>query len=296
VFRPDLAEAPDKACFLGNSRIEIVDDTFPRGSATHVIFDHDGTISNLRRDWEPVMEQVMLEGILGGKKLPEAEEEKIRERVLDYIDQSTGVQMVEQMQTLVEMVAEYGIVPPEERLAMAGYKEIYTARLHLMVNARLKEMESGKVDAGRYIISGAVDMLRELRARGATLYLASGTDREDVIREANRLGYAEFFNGGIHGGVGDVKKFNKRMLIENLIGQHGIGGAQLLTFGDGPVELSETVKHGGVAVGVASDEATGRGINLLKRPRLIRAGAHLVIGDYEEAKRLIGYLTGEKNL
>ncbi len=38
-------------------------------------------------------------------------------------------------------------------------------------------------------------MLKALKNRGLNLLLASGTDEENVVIEANSLGYGEFFTG-----------------------------------------------------------------------------------------------------
>ncbi len=297
VYRPDLAEDTRGARLLPGSRVELVDSDFPRGLASHVIFDHDGTISTLRQNWEPVMEQTMLAAVFGKKlnEVPLEEYEKVRERVADFIDTSAGVQTIIQMQGQAELVAELGYVPPGEQLDATGYKQLYVARLLEMVDDRLARLDAGELNPDDFIIRGAVEMLRELRRRGATLYLASGTDQEHVIREAERLGYADLFNGGIHGSVSDIAKFSKRKLIGELIERHGIGGAQLLTFGDGPVEIAETVRRGGVAVGVASDEARCWGVCQSKRSRLIKAGAHLITGDYTQWKMLLDWLTGENS-
>jgi len=46
-------------------------------------------------------------------------------------------------------------------------------------------------------------------------------------------------------------------------------------------------------VGVASNEATRTGINKWKRDRLIRAGADIIISDFQEYKQLIAYLLME---
>ncbi len=297
IYQPDLAEDPRGAQYFPASRIELVDSGFERGQATHVIFDHDGTISTLRQNWEPVMEQTMLAAIFGSrlKEIPLEEYESVRERVSDFIDQTTGVQTIVQMQGQAELVAELGYVPKEEQLDAAGYKDLYVARLLEMVDERRARIAAGELAPEDFIIRGAVEMLRELRGRGATLYLASGTDQEHVIGEARLLGYADLFNGGIHGSVSDLAKFSKRKLIGELIEQHGIGGAQLLTFGDGPVEIAETVRRSGVAVGVASDEARRWGTCQTKRSRLIKAGAQLVVGDFTQWQMLLDLLASDNN-
>jgi phosphoglycolate phosphatase-like HAD superfamily hydrolase len=55
-----------------------------------------------------------------------------------------------------------------------------------------------------------VQCLEQLRDRGVTLYLASGTDHQDVVKEAEALGVAHFFKGGIYGAMGDVAKYSRR--------------------------------------------------------------------------------------
>ncbi|HLA41353.1 MAG TPA: carbohydrate kinase, partial [Candidatus Glassbacteria bacterium] len=135
--------------------------------------------------------------------------------------------------------------------------------------------------------------LESLGALGMRLYLASGTDQEDVVQEAGRLGYAGCFDGGIYGSVGDITKFSKKKLIAGIISEHGLEGPELCTFGDGPVEIAETRRVGGLTVGIASDEVRGWGINLAKRDRLIKAGADIIVPDFTQGQALLDYLQGK---
>lgn len=67
--------------------------------------------------------------------------------------------------------------------------------------------------------------------------------------------------------------------------------SRVVTFGDGPVEIRETRKRGGLTMGIASDEVCRHGLNPAKRSRLIRAGAHVVAPDFsqlDEVLRLLG--------
>jgi hypothetical protein len=64
-------------------------------------------------------------------------------------------------------------------------------------------------------------------------------------------------------------------------------GHQFATFGDGPVEMRETERRGGLCIGVASDELRRFGLNLSKRKRLIRAGADLIIPDFSQLDALL---------
>ena len=72
--------------------------------------------------------------------------------------------------------------------------------------------------------------------------------------------------------------------------QYSLGGAALATFGDGPVEIRETRKRGGVAVGVASDEVRRFGLNAAKRSLLLRAGADLIVPDFTQRPQLLATL------
>ena len=51
--------------------------------------------------------------------------------------------------------------------------------------------------------------------------------------------------------------------------------------------------NGGIAIGVASNEAERRGIDEWKRSRLIQAGAHLIVPDFREADVLVRFLWNE---
>ena len=296
VYHPDLAEDPRKAQYLPGAEIEIVNPGIVRGRIKQVIFDHDGTISTLREGWEPIMEEVMLKCIFGDSfsTVSTADFHLAQARVKEYIDQSTGVQTIVQMQALADMVAEFGYVPAAEILDAKSYKAIFNEKLLQMVHGRLVRLEAGELETEDFTVKGAVGFLESLRALGMRLYLASGTDQEDVVREAGRLGYAGCFDGGIYGSVGDITKFSKKKLIASIISEHGLEGPQLCTFGDGPVEIAETRRVGGLTIGLASDEVRGWGLNLSKRDRLIKAGADIIVPDFAQGKVLLDYLTGKR--
>jgi phosphoglycolate phosphatase-like HAD superfamily hydrolase len=294
IFRPEHAEDIRRASYLEGTRIEVVNPGIERGDIHHVVFDHDGTISTLRQGWEAIMEPMMVKAILGDCYEGASEEDwhRVVDRVRDVIDKSTGIQTILQMQALVELVAEYGFVPEDKILTPVGYKKIYNDSLMELIRERRKCLTNGELDRGDYTVKGSVDFLKAMHERGMTLYLASGTDEEDVCDEAQALGYADLFNGGIFGSVGDITKYSKKMVIERIITEHRLRGAQLACFGDGPVELRETRKRGGITIGVASDEIQRFGLNPEKRSRLILAGADLIIPDYTQQRRLIEYLWG----
>ncbi|MBN2376001.1 MAG: HAD family hydrolase [Sedimentisphaerales bacterium] len=294
IYQPELAVDIRQAQYIPETEIEIccAENQFLPGKIKHAIFDHDGTISTLRQGWEAVMESVMVKAILE-KMYYTADEtlyHKVVKRVRDYIDNSTGIQTIVQMEALVEMVNEFGVVPAGEVFDKFGYKKIYNDALMETVNQRISKYESNRLDITDYTIKGSVEYLKAMRGRGVKLYLASGTDRQDVIREAEVLGYADLFEGGIYGSVGDVSKYSKKMVIEEIINRHNLQGPELAVFGDGPVEIRECRKFDGIAIGIASDEIRRHGLNKEKRTRLIKAGAQIVVADFSEQNELMRLL------
>ncbi|MGO9411533.1 MAG: PfkB family carbohydrate kinase [Spirochaetia bacterium] len=294
IHNPELAEDFGAARFLKDTEIEVVGQVsagqLPGGSGpVHVIFDNDGTISTLREGWEKIMEPFMVRAILG-PDWKTAEEKlllAVEERVHDYVEKTTGVQTLVQMHGLVEMVRELAIVPASELKTAAGYKDVYNKEILALVSARVAKLRRGELCVEDCTVKGAVPILRALQAAGAQLHLASGTDEKDVRAEAEALGYASLFEGRIHGAVGDVNVEAKRTVLEKILSEIGAGNAHtLVTFGDGPVEMRETKRRGGRAVGVASDELRRFGWSMRKRARLIRAGADLVIPDFSQWQTL----------
>jgi rfaE bifunctional protein kinase chain/domain len=289
IHQPELAADGEKATYLADTQVEVCG-TPPAGTIRFAIFDHDGTISTLRHGWEAIMEPVMMSAILGSGTHPEDTVQKIRDEVLDYIDRSTGIQTILQMEALRQMACEAGFVAEDRVLSSPEYKDIYNNALMVSVEERMTQVRSGERSAEDFIIPGALDFLGCLRQQGIKLFLASGTDREDVMREADYLGYGSLFDGGIYGAVGDISKYSKKKLLREVIEKNGLGRGELLVVGDGPVEIQECRRQNGTAIGVASEEATGVGLDFHKRSRLIRAGAHVVIPDLTWGDRVLEYL------
>lgn len=292
VYQPELASDRRQARYLETSEIELCRQSIPLGRIKHAVFDNDGTVSILRQGWEQVMAPVMVKAILGDRyqSADETLYHKVRNRVIDYIDKSTGIQTILQMEALVEMVKEFGIVEPDKILDRFGYKQIYNDALMEIVNRRIEKLKDGELDVTDYTIKGAVEFIKQLRKKGVKLYLASGTDRHDVLNESQALGYAELFDGGIYGAVGDVTKYSKKMVIERIMTENNLSGPELAVFGDGPVELRECRRRDGIAIGIATDEIRRHGLNIEKRTRLIKAGAHIIVPDFSQHKKLIDLL------
>ncbi len=292
VFRPELADSLRGARYVPGTEIEVIGE-LPRDlDIRHCIFDHDGTLSTLREGWELIMEPMMMRAILGKQyeTVDQTGFARVSEAVEHLIDSTTGIQTLMQMKGLAALVRQCGFVPEPEVLDEHGYKHIFNVELLNMIEKRVQKLRKGELDPIDFEIKSARLLLEALHRKGVKLYLASGTDVADVVAEAEAMGYAHLFEGRIFGSVGDLKVDAKKLVLERIIAEHNLARHEFATFGDGPVELRETARRGGLAIGVASDEVRRFGMNLSKRRRLIRAGADLIIPDYSQLPALLSIL------
>jgi phosphoglycolate phosphatase-like HAD superfamily hydrolase len=196
-----------------------------------------------------------------------------------------------QMKILLDVIREFGCVPEDQMHDEFGYKEIYNNELMLMVKERKRKLKRAELSVEDFTLKNALPLLKKLHNAGVKLYLASGTDEEDVKNEAGALGYDYLFEGGIFGATGDVNKEAKKIVLDrilDMIGESETG--QIATFGDGPVEIRETHKRGGITIGVASNEIKRYGLNQKKRTRLIKAGADIIVPDFSQSAELLSLI------
>lgn len=259
----------------------------PRAGISHVLFDFDGTLSLIREGWPEVMVP-MFAGLL--PPLPGETEAQRRALAHEDIMRLNGKQTIYQMIQLAERIRERG-GQPQEPLA---YKHEYLRRLDARIGARTDGLRSGRISPDDLLVFGSRNLLERLIARGLTLYLASGTDEIYVKQEAALLDVARYFGRHIYGALDDYKNFSKKMVIDRILRENQISGAQLLSFGDGYVEIQNTREAGGLAVAVASDEAhngSGR-MDAWKRERLLGVGADVVVPDFRDAEALLAAVLG----
>ncbi len=292
-YNPELAKDNRKAEYLKDTAVELIN-LKKTGLPRVVIFDHDGTVSTLRQGWEPIMKEVTMEAILGDCKetVSMREVSKIEDAADEMIEKTTGIQTIIQMHHLRDMVRSFGFIPEKKILTALEYKQIYNKKLLAMVSERVKLFKQGLLALSDVTLKGAIQFLEILKSAGVTIYLASGTDQEDVRQEAAILGYGDYFNGGIFGSVGNVNYDPKRMVIETIIKglPDNIKPEECYVFGDGPVEMREAAKRGFTRVGLVSDEKHRFGINPHKRSRLILGGAQALIPDFSWIPSLTEYL------
>jgi phosphoglycolate phosphatase-like HAD superfamily hydrolase len=238
------------------------------------LFDFDGTISVIRHGWEQIMITVMIESICEDQPVTDT----IWGEVTQYVDQSTGILTIKQMKWLEEAVRRYGIA--KTRYSAAEYKRIYNERLLKPVYERLAQLDGTQDGRDAWMIQGARSFLEHLAQRGVKLFLASGTDREYVEKEAAALGVAALFGGQIFGAKGVEETDSKEIVIQRILDDHRLPGEQLLVVGDGPVEMRSARQVGALALGVAANEAQRSGLDERKHQRLVTAGANLIITDF----------------
>lgn len=259
----------------------------PRPGIRHVLFDWDGTLSLIRAGWAGVMTPMFAE------MLPAVAHESPEDRravAHEDIMRLNGKQTIYQMIQLAERVTERGGTPREP----LWYKREYLRRLDEKIGHRVEGLRQGSIQRDDLLVYGARRLLDALMKRGLTLHLASGTDEPFVKREAELLDITRYFGPRIYGALDDYKKFSKKMVIDRILAENAIDGSTLLSFGDGYVEIENTVSVGGIAVAVASDEennGSGR-VDPWKRDRLLGVGAHVVIPDYRDAPALLDMMLG----
>jgi len=270
---------------LPGTRIEIVRDVQPPCRFAHVLFDFDGTLSLIREGWPQVMVPMMVEMLQQTGTHESAAE--LHRLAHDFVMELTGKQTIYQMIRLAEEIHKRGGTPREP----VEYKQMYHDRLMERIRSRREALRTGRVPPEDMVVPGAFGLLRRLRERCIALYLASGTDEQYVNEEARLLGLDAYFGDHIYGAIADYRSFSKAKVIERILQTNRVPGERLLGFGDGYVEIQNIKAVGGLAVGVASDEANRSGNpDPWKRERLIGVGADIVIPDFRESDALLNWL------
>lgn len=264
--------------------VEIVRPDFSRGRIRAVLFDFDGTLSLIRRNWQATMIPMMVEELVAtGTGESRA---ALTAHVEEFVMRLNGKQTIYQMIQLADEVRARGGAPREP----LAYKHQYHDLLWAQIHGRVEGLQSGTLRPDDLTVPGSRELLQALRERGLPLYLASGTDLKYVRDELAALELQDFFGLHVYGALDNYQDFSKAMIVERVIHDLNLQAGELLGFGDGFVEIQEVRRAGGVAVGVASEEETRCGVNAWKRERLVQAGADLIVGDYRALDALLAAL------
>ncbi len=272
------------ATYLPGSRIEVVREIRRPARIRVALLDFDGTLSLIRGGWQTIMLELMVDVLRNAA--PGEPQEALRAEAMRYIVELTGEPTIEQMRALSDAVARRGaeVESPE------AYKERYLERLEGTIQGRVDALEAGTLAQDDLMVPGATGLLEELARRRIACCLASGTDHDQVVREAGILGIAHCFDAGVYGAVAAPSVFSKAQVLAELRQRYGLAGPDLLVVGDGPVEIVEGERVGAITVGVASDETHPGRLDADKRARLIAAGAALIVPDLTEQTQLWRYL------
>ena len=262
--------------------LEIIRPNPAPGRLRHAVFDFDGTLSLVRAGWPEVMAGLMLEVLRATPAVAETEAQ-LRAQVAQPIFGLAGRPTLLQMEWLADEVGRRGGAP---RSAEA-YKRDYLVRLRQRAGG-LAALQAGTVPPERLRVSGALEFVERLHARGVTCYIASGTDEAAVREEAAALGLAPLM-ADIRGARDDGPEA-KRALIERVSAEHRLGPGELAVFGDGSAEMEYARAVGALAIGVASDETPPGGLDERKRGLLLAAGADAIIPDFSAPAPLLAYL------
>jgi len=250
-----------------------------------IIFDFDGTLSTIRSGWQKIMEDMMIDFLERSKR---DESENMVELVKEYIDESTGLQTCYQMEWLVNQLT-LGTNKNNIVTDPWWYKDEYNNRLKVTIEEIYKYISLNDVNYEEYLIKGSVNFLSALKNNYIELYLASGTDDVDVIKELKLLKIDKYFTK-IQGAIYHKKRCPKELMLTYLVEEKKINPSEIAILGDGKVEIEIGNRYGVTTIGVASDEILRCGINCSKRKKLISAGANAIIGDYCDLDNIICFL------
>jgi phosphoglycolate phosphatase-like HAD superfamily hydrolase len=244
------AIVPSASCHF-QERLEYLRLAVRRGEYKAALFDFDGTLSCLRAGWPQVMVQVLWDywqaaGLSGG------EPERTRQQLLQLVLSTNGMPPLRQMQVFVQTVQNHGGAELDPGECAATYQQ----RLVQLVQRRYDSIRQGRTSPHQWIVPGARDVLITLQQRGVLLFLASGTDYDQVHTEAELLGLLPFFPQAIFAPQGQDGAFSKGRVLDYLLQRYELRGEVWIGFGDGVVETREIKRIGGTAIGLATSEAS----------------------------------------
>lgn len=256
-----------------------------------IVCDFDGTFSTLRCGWESVMKKMMLKYLPGEDKW-----------IDEFIGETTGIQTILQMKGFVAELKNRGLLrhqtPGTRHQAPStdpwAYKNEYNDMLMASVAKKRQDVIDGKVKRETYLVPGALHFLQNLKAHGVKIYFASGTDQADVRIEAAALGLDKYAEA-IEGALPKSEKCAKEEALKRLVKKAGVKPSELAVIGDGKVEIALGKALKARTIGLATNERDFSKINKEKLPRLRKAGAGYLAGDFTDLRPMLAYLGLDKN-
>lgn len=246
------------------------------------IFDFDGTISTLRHGWENIMFSYVFDQLY---PYYEDDIERLERKIWDFIDETTGVQTIYQMQWIVDEVKSQAGTP----LDQWEYKDGYNDALIKVVRNRVDKLMNGELEEEDFRVPGSKEFIENLVNEGIKCYIASGTDDVDIKKEMKSIGVDHLFEDSK--GAPDRKiDCPKTAVYNKLTKELGYKANEILIVGDGKVEINIGKENNSLTLGVACDEYSLKGIDVKKLDRLISAGANAIVIDFKDFDRLMDWL------
>ncbi|MDD6262744.1 MAG: SIS domain-containing protein [Clostridiales bacterium] len=263
----------------------------PRGhDFKFALFDFDGTLSLIREGWQKIMIPYFCEELSATPEGCKEDPADIEKCVTEFVDMLTGKQTIYQCMALADEINKRGGKAEDPMV----YKNEYIRRLMEKIKDRREGLADGTIAPEELLVRGSVPLLEGLLNAGIRLYCASGTDQPQVREEAALLGLDKYFGENIYGALDEhATACTKELVIKRLLAENNLDGSELLSFGDGFVEIELVSRIGGYPIAVATDESRKFGIDGWKRDRLVGAGAGAVIPDFEEADKIVSFIVNK---
>lgn len=255
------------------------------------LFDFDGTLSLIREGWQEIMIPYFCEELISSVDNLQESPEEVKVIVTNFVDILTGKQTIFQCIELKNEIAKRG----GRTKAPSDYKQEYLRRLNKKIANRKSGLADGSINQKELLVGGSEEFLTALKNKGIEIFCASGTDEPQVIEEARLLGLDKYFESNIFGALDEeATRCSKELVIKRLLARNNIKGDNLLSFGDGFVEIELVKNAGGYAIAVATDEKNRKGVNPEKRIKLLKAGADAVIPDFGDINALLNLIFPNK--
>lgn len=267
--------------------LEVINPYYPRGHFRFALMDFDGTLSLIREGWQAIMKSYFYEEMIKAPAARDESNDSLKKCIDEFVEINTGKQTIYQCIALADEIRKRKGSPLDPQ----DYKDEYQRRLLVEIDYRIKGLENGSVNPSELFVPGGEALLKALKERDISIFIASGTDEVYAQHEAELLGVTKYITGKVYGAQRDYKSFSKAMVVNRIITENHLKGEELLGFGDGFVEIENVKERDGFGIGVATDEKNHNGqVDAWKRQRLIRAGADIIIPDYSNLDELMKYL------
>ena len=249
----------------------------------YAMIDHDGTLSLLRKGWQPIMHafwQEIYQVIFPAKMLEETQ-------LNSLTTSTTGMPTLRQMEIFKDKYLQGASIGLGKYADPVFLKNEFVKRLEEVVNKRKAEILADSSKAGGYRLPDSLKLLNFLTSRGIHLHLASGTDERSVLLDTELLGYSQFFGENIWGAR--ELDWDAKEAVLSEWKEKGAKSGQVMVIGDGPREIEAALTSAVLRIGVVMDEENPLKPDMNKAQSLIEAGANGLVLSY---RYLIAHLEG----